>query len=68
MHRINTTASNGVSPKRLRNYLKDEHNASFFRLCCMLLAILVVISILKGQNFWTVNNIKSIMLQFPEFG
>lgn len=49
-------------------YYKNEHSASFFRLCCILAVILVIITAVRGEMFWTLNNIKSIMLQFPEFG
>ena len=54
--------------ERFAAYYKDEHNASFFRLCCILLVILIGVSIIKGKMFWTLNNVKSIMLQFPEYG
>ena len=53
---------------RFKEFYRNEHNASFFRLCCILVVILIGISIVKGQMFWTVNNIKSILLQFPEYG
>lgn len=54
--------------ERFRLYYRDEHNASFFRLCCILVVILAAISVVKGEMFWTLNNVKSIMLQFPEYG
>lgn len=59
---------NAKAKGKFANYLKNEHNAFFFRLCVIFVILLIGISIVKGNMFWTLSNIKSIFLQFPEFG
>lgn len=38
------------------------------RLVLIMVSLLVMISVLKGDQFWTVNNFQSMFFQLPEFG
>jgi len=53
---------------RLKAYNQNVHNASFLRLCVILVIILILVSVLKGDSFWTPTNLNSVLLQFPEYG
>jgi len=46
---------------------KEKIEPNNQRLAIILLALIVTITILKGESFWTFNNFQSMLFQLPEF-
>ncbi len=57
-----------MSAKKSFGGLLKSFSPNIRRLSYILIVLLVMITILKGRSFWSVNNFQSMFLQLPEFG